>query len=161
LLLLLAVGFVTLQVRSSPRADDSWWVGLLLAAVAIVLIGRLVLAEKIPGDRQFWVTRPYRWRSLLGAKILFMGTFVNLPILLAQFLIVAVNRFPLASALPGLLWSQALLFALVGLPSVALAAISSSLPAFFFLELVLLTGVAGVPGFLMPLDTRLQFDGEG
>jgi len=40
----------------------SWW----------LLIGRVVHAETLVGDRQFWITRPYEWKKLLGAKVLFL-----------------------------------------------------------------------------------------
>ena len=66
----------------------------LVRAGAAFLIGRLVLAEAIPGDRQFWITRPYRWQSLLGAKVLFIIAFVNLPILAAQSVHPDHRRFP-------------------------------------------------------------------
>src|SRR5262245_52525141 len=85
------------------------WMDMLLLAAASYLIARLVHAEAIPGDRQFWITRPYRWGSLLAAKLLFMLAFVNLPILLAQWRIVAAGGFPFSSYIAGLLWSQVLL----------------------------------------------------
>src|SRR6266566_779128 len=82
------------------------WAELLLLVAGTYLIARLIQAEAIPGDRQFWVTRPYRWKSLIGAKLLFIFAFVNLPIALAQLRILIGGGFTLASSLPGLLWSQ-------------------------------------------------------
>jgi len=68
------------------HSPDPWWAEMLLTAAAGYLVARLIHAEAIPGDRQFWITRPYRWKSLLGAKLLFVLVFVNLPILIAQLL---------------------------------------------------------------------------
>ena len=60
----------------------AWW---FLASLA-------VYGESLPGNRQFWVTRPYRWTSLLGAKLLFLVAFVSLPLLLADCFILAHAR---------------------------------------------------------------------
>jgi hypothetical protein len=112
-----------------------------MVGAAAFLIGRLVLAETIPGDRQFWITRPYRWQNLLAAKLLFIVVFVNLPVLLADLFILIVDGFPFGPSLPGLLWSQVLLFTFVALPFAALAALSSGMAAFIFAQLIVL--VAG------------------
>ena len=84
LVLAIDMVFAAVHARTSHGLNDACWAELALIAVAAFLIGRLVLAEAIPGDRQFWITRPYRWQSLLGAKLLFIVAFVNLPILLAH-----------------------------------------------------------------------------
>lgn len=59
------------------------WAEILLPIAAVYLIARLIHAEAIPGERQFWTTRPYRWQSLLAAKILFILAFVSGPTLVA------------------------------------------------------------------------------
>src|SRR5688500_7485600 len=66
---------------------NALWTELLLVIAAVYLIARLIHAESIPGANQFWITRPYRWQSLLGAKLLFILAFVNLPICAAQLAI--------------------------------------------------------------------------
>jgi hypothetical protein len=107
--------------------NDSWLAQVFLFIGVASLVGRLVLAEAIPGDRQFWITRPYRWQSLLGAKLLFIVMFVNLPIFVAQLFILSIDGFPLAASVLGLLWSQVLLFAFM-LPFAAFATLSSVKP---------------------------------
>jgi hypothetical protein len=144
LVLLLAAAFAVLHVPRLLLANNSWLAELAFVATAAFLIGRLILAEPIPGDRQFWITRPYRWRSLLGAKILCIVTFVNLPLLLAQLFIVASDGFPLLASLPGLLWEQVLLFTFVALPCAALASLNGSMAAFIFSELVVVAAAAGL-----------------
>ena len=47
------------------------------------------------GDRQFWITRPYRWQSLLGAKVRFVLVFLNLPMTVAD----PAERSPSACAI--------------------------------------------------------------
>ena len=70
----------------------------LLAIAAVYLIARVVHAEAIPGDSQFWISRPYRWRSLLGAKLLFILVVVNLPVFLARLAILVTGGFPLGTS---------------------------------------------------------------
>src|SRR5271157_4677246 len=113
--------------------------GALLALFAAYLIARVVHAEAIPGDRQFWITRPYRWSSLLSAKLLFILAFVSLPIVFAQLFIVITDGFSLGSIMPGLLWSQVLILVVVALPIACIAAVTRNLSQFIF---SVLAGVA-------------------
>jgi hypothetical protein len=55
----------------------SWW----------ILITRVIQAERLVGDTQFWITRPYTWESLLAAKALFLMVFLWLPFFIAQCLL--------------------------------------------------------------------------
>jgi hypothetical protein len=127
---------------------------IVLVVGVVLLIGRLILAEALTGDCQFWITRPYRWQSLLGAKILFVIVFVNLPVFAAQFFIVLIDGFPLGSSVPGLLWSQFLLFACVALPFAAIAAVSSGIAPFIVSQLIVLIFGAGMLTLFSPLGTR-------
>src|ERR1019366_8950465 len=52
-------------------------------------IARVVHAETLVGDRQFWITRPYEWTKLLAAKVLFAVAWIGVPYLLAQALMLA------------------------------------------------------------------------
>lgn len=113
------------------------WTQIVFALAAAYLIARLIQDEPIPGDRQFWITRPYRWKSLLAAKALFILVFVNLPSLLAQVYLLSRAGFPLVPNGAGLVWSQLLDFAVVWLPIAALAALTSSLFSFNNSALVL------------------------
>src|ERR1035441_2581418 len=58
--------------------------GLLLWVAACILAIAAVHEDPLTGDRQFWITRPYSWKSLLLAKALFILVFVSLPALLDQ-----------------------------------------------------------------------------
>jgi hypothetical protein len=111
---------------------------LLWTVAAIYAIARVVHAEAIPGHNQFWITRPYRWKSLLGAKLLFILLFVNLPMAAAQGYMIAAANFPVAVSLPGLIWSQILFLICLSLPVAALAAITAGIASFLLSEFVVL-----------------------
>src|SRR4051812_46669514 len=78
----------------------------LLSTSGVYLITRLIHSEAVPGDNQFWLTRPYSWMSLLGAKITSLVLGVSLPLLAVRFAVFRVQGFPLFPGLWHLLWSQ-------------------------------------------------------
>jgi hypothetical protein len=104
----------------------SWW----------VLIVRAVHGETLTGDREFWPTRPYSWKSLLAAKALFLVMFVNLPILAAQASILLGHGFHLRSELASLLWNQVLLTVVLFLPVAAVGALTTGIVQFLLIGLV-------------------------
>lgn len=118
------------QRLADPRASRSvaWALVMFLLPLAWwILIARVIHAEALPGDRQFWTTRPYAWKSLLGAKALFVLLFVNLPLLIADAVILRAYGFSPGAEIPGLLWTQVLLTAAFVLPTAALSAITTGL----------------------------------
>ncbi len=92
----------------------SWW----------LVISPAIHEEKLVGDRQFWITRPYEWKKLLAAKVLFLIVFLYVPLLLAQFVMLAQAGFSPFSYIPGLLYDQLLLTCALVLPLVTLAALT-------------------------------------
>ena len=120
------VGAVTFGDNVSMLSD-------LLALAWCCLIALVILAEPIPGDRQFWLTRPYDRRSLWAAKALFVLAFVSLPLLVAQAAIIASDGFPVASNLSGLLWEQVLFATIIAFPAMALATLTKRMTQFVFL----------------------------
>jgi hypothetical protein len=143
LVTLFTLAFAVMHFHAAHNGlfSDTWLPEVCLFIGLATLIGRLILAEPIPGDRQFWITRPYRWKSLLAAKLLFILAFLNLPIFLAQVVILMADGFPIVSNLPGLLWSQVLLL-VFALPFVAFATLSSIKP----FQLILFAMLAGFWG---------------
>jgi hypothetical protein len=87
----------------------------------------LIQDEPLVGDRQFWVTRPYSRWSLLAAKALFIVLFMNVPLLIAGFVILAAAGFQPLAYLPELLWMQLLLVGTLVVPTLALASITRGL----------------------------------
>ena len=101
-------------------------VNLLLPVSWIFLIVRVVQGESLVGDRQFWVTRPYDWKQLLAAKALFVLTFVNFPLLLADAFLLAHAGFHPTHYLAGLLWLQLMWILFLFVWLTALAAVTNS-----------------------------------
>ena len=118
----------------------SWW----------LLITNLVHDERLVGDRQFWLTRPYEWKKLLAAKLLFLLVFLYLPFLMAQSYLLAVAGFSPLSFAPGLLFNLVLISCGSVLPLMALAAVTSN---FARMTLTLL-GVLLAFGLIAALSTR-------
>jgi hypothetical protein len=90
------------------------------------LIIAVIHEEKLPGDRQYWLTRPYSWKELLTAKALFVLAFINLPLFVWHVGAFAAVGIPLGEHLPALLWRQLFFSAFYILPVAALAAITRS-----------------------------------
>ena len=116
-----------------PFLPVAWW----------FLIARVIHAEALVGDRQFWLTRPYEWKSLLGAKLLFILIFVNLPLLMADAVIIRAAGFSIAHEMAGLLWTQVLLLTAFVLPVAAFSAITSGLQQLLFATLLVVMGMLG------------------
>ena len=138
LILAMTALFAFLGARSQPAVTqfsqrvDEWNVlyRLFLPFGWWYLIAAVIHEEPLPGHRQFWQTRPYAWTSLLGAKLLFIAAFVNLPVFLADCVIISAQGFPARGYLPQLFFRQILLTVLWLLPIAGLAAITNKLSQF-------------------------------
>jgi hypothetical protein len=111
------------------RESADQWTEILLVLAAAFLISRVVHAEPIPGDSQFWITRPYERKSLLASKVLFIAAFVSFPILAAQLYILGRAHFSILHNFAGLLLSDVVLF-FTWLSIAALAAVTASTSQF-------------------------------
>jgi ABC-type transport system involved in multi-copper enzyme maturation permease subunit len=125
----------------------SWW----------LLISRAVHGERLVGNTQFWLTRPYEWKNLLAAKLLFLLAFLYLPLFIAQCLLLAEAGFHPLSYLPGLLFNLLLITGVLVLPLAALSSVTSS---FAKMTLVLL-GVVVLYGGIVALSAGLPSDTTG
>jgi hypothetical protein len=112
-------------------------IAMLLPLSWSFLIVRLVHGESLVGDRQFWVTRPYEWKKLLAAKLLYVVTFVNLPLLAMDAFVLARAGLPPLAHLGGLVWMQVLIVSFFLLPVVALAAVAATTSQVFLAMLVI------------------------
>lgn len=132
LVLLVAYVARTIHNWSTPQAfptplDALWALVAPLVPIAwCFLIVRSVQDESLVGDRQFWVTRPYDWKSLLAAKALLALSFINVPLFIADVILLDKAGFSPARYLPGLLWMQLLMFVFLILPAAAISAITST-----------------------------------
>ncbi len=120
------------------RSSTSLMLMLLLPVALAFLTASGVFQEALPGDRQFWLTRPYSWPKLLSAKLLFFVIFVNLPLFFSDCYILGARGFAVIAVLPKLLLRQVFLSALFILPSFALAAITSTFAQFLLAWFILL-----------------------
>jgi hypothetical protein len=134
--LIAVAAFAFTGARRARGANDyaAWTLVLILLPLSWwTLIARAIHAEVLRGDRQFWITRPYAWISLLLAKALFIAAFINVPMLFADAIIVrAYSLHPLTTQLAGLLWSQVLLTVVFLLPIAALSAITTGFVQLIF-----------------------------
>src|SRR5579872_1708348 len=80
-LALLAVFAFTEALPDRKPSSHSEGLTLLPALAWFFLITRVIQSEALTGDKQFWVTRPYSWKSLLAAKIFFLLAFITLPLM--------------------------------------------------------------------------------
>jgi hypothetical protein len=140
--LVLTLFFAVADVTTGPISGASQVMEILLPAAWCFLIARAIHAEAIPGDRQFWLTRPYDRQSLWAAKALFALVFISLPMVVAQAGILFVVGLPVASNAPALLWEQVLIAAVYILPAAALAAVTANMVQFALAALVLVSGAA-------------------
>ncbi len=104
---------------------------MLLAAAIWVLIARAIQAEALPGDRQFWLTRPYRRSSLVLAKGLFVAVFLAAPMALSDLVILhgqGLGFFGHDAA--GFAWEQILRFMFLMVPAIGLAAVTRNMLEF-------------------------------
>jgi hypothetical protein len=159
IVLVVTAAFAFIGARRGFWLDDpganrsvAWsMVQLMLPLAWWILIARVVYGEILPGDRQFWITRPYRWTSLLGAKLLFIAVFVNLPLLAADVIIIRAYGFAPAEEIQGLVWKQILCTLVFLLPVAAVCAITSGFFQLLSVTFILLVGVlvwnVVIPGF--------------
>jgi hypothetical protein len=147
LLILILSGVQTwegLQERGGPDHDTEGPLTLLLPLAWSLLIARVIQTEALPGDRHFWLTRPYNRGSLVLSKLMFVAAFINFPFLIAQAAIILLDGLPLLSNLGGLLWNQVMLTILLLLPVAAVAALTRNL-AQFLPAVVLTAGMLAGP----------------
>src|SRR5215475_12083909 len=115
----------TYSGRPAPYYDTLS--GLALPLVCWLLVISAIHQEKLPGSRQYWLTRPYAWTELLASKVLFVAAFINLPLAVYHVAVCAAVGVPIADHLQALLWRQFFFTAFYILPAAALAAITRSL----------------------------------
>jgi hypothetical protein len=136
LLILVLSGSIAPQVRQGIWVKSS---GLpMLVSLLNILIPlswfaitvRVMQEESLVGDRQFWVTRPYRWQSLLAAKLLFAALCIWMPFLLMQCIM--AMRAGLNPLNAGLLTSTIMALLYIWLPCMLLANAFGTMPPAFF-----------------------------
>ncbi|HYL77485.1 MAG TPA: hypothetical protein VEU96_24945 [Bryobacteraceae bacterium] len=138
-------------------ACNLWFMLFMLPIAWCYVAARLIYAEPLVGDRLFWITRPYEWKSLLAAKAMFILAFVNLPMIVADVIILLRNGFPIFENLAGVLWHQFLIATVFVLPVVVFATITKGLAQLAWTTFLLLL----VPFFLFHRSNTTGVDWQG
>jgi len=110
--------FFSSLLRYLPLSLSLSWAFLLI---------RIVQGESLVGDRQFWLTRPYKWHTLLAAKLLAALLLVHLPLFLAQLLLLKLAFYPVFDSVAGLLQIQLMLFGFLTLPAFVVASLTRTI----------------------------------
>jgi hypothetical protein len=137
------------------RLEGPGMLGFALWLAAAFVVVSVIHDDRLVGDRQFWLTRPYSWKSLALAKLLFVLVFVSLPVLLAQIAELVANGLSPAEYAPQLLWRQCTLAAWTIFPCAALAAVTRNLVQ------VIVTGLALEAAFLLVLFESFNLGASG
>ena len=121
-----------------------------------LLIARVLLTEPLVGDRQFWVTRPYRWHKLLIAKSLLVVVFINLPLFVAQAFLLSKAGFSPAAHIADLLLIQGWWIILLILPVATLATLTANITQFLLTVLGIMVSIIG----MAILSNRFRYVGS-
>jgi hypothetical protein len=127
--------------------DARFWASMLVVLVPLAwafTVIRGIQSESLVGDRQFWITRPYDWRQLLAAKLLFILVFVNLPMFILDLFLLSKADFTPLRYLAGLFWMQLLITIILLLPMAALAAVTATVVQLLLTLLVIVLYVVGL-----------------
>jgi hypothetical protein len=158
--IVLALGLLVGAVSHLRPPGPSEGAGAILGGIMLLaswyLIACVVHQEAIPGNRQYWLTRPISRRDLLAAKLIFLLVFVCLPGLLVSAADLAVHGKQPLAYLPGLLAGGVSTLAWV-LPVAALAAITAGLVE--FVAAALAAWVAFAVGMFLLMSTRAYSPG--
>ncbi|MFN7937075.1 MAG: hypothetical protein U0R19_27375 [Bryobacteraceae bacterium] len=148
LILILQFAYAALHFRpqtssgpSIPEIVLSW----LIIATHMFFVSSAVHADAIPGDRQYWLTRPFTRLQLLTAKLLLTLLVIHVPLFLSDCLILTGHEFNPLLSLGGLLWRQALYFLSATMLMLALSAVTRNLTQFALSAIVLVAAVVFLP----------------
>lgn len=128
-------------VDSSPEAAQGQFLtGFFRGLAQWFLVVSVIHEEAVPGDRQYWLTRPIAWQDLLLAKAVFVLLFIHLPCFLTDVVTLAAHGQSIIRFFPSLLTCQFFILALDVLLPAAIAAVTATLARFVWLCLALLVG---------------------
>ncbi|MBL8233418.1 MAG: hypothetical protein JNL98_33285 [Bryobacterales bacterium] len=132
LVLISAVGFTWTQtaVANTPLPSRNVILalvgafGLAWATTCAFFVFRLVHADRLDGDTQYWLARPLEWRHLFAAKFAAITLVVVTPLFCCGLAELITAEIFSASLLPGLLWHMVVVSAFWIIPAWLLAALT-------------------------------------
>lgn len=145
--------FAALDARTVAGGENgSGIIEFVVCAAVWLLIARAVHEEALPGENQFWLTRPYERGSLLASKIMMAVFTVAVPLFVADCAILSMQSLPLGGNLGGLLLRQLVRAAWLILPPLAIASITRTITECVLVWLVALAiaGLGYFPGTTVP-----------
>ena len=161
--LMLAIGyFVVLDIRLSvlgPEGSGTLYIEAVVGAAVWFLIARVVHEESMPGENQFWLTRPYERGSLLLSKIMMAVGVVGVPLFVADCVILSMQSIPVTEHLGGLVLRQFVIGAWLVLPPFVIASITRSITEDVMVWLVAF-GIAAATYFPNGMPFRLRDTNE-
>src|ERR1035441_4771617 len=126
---------------SSPAAAPMQFItGLFELLAQLFLVVSVIHEEAVPGDRQYWLTRPIAWQDLLLAKAAFILLFIPLPCFLTDAVTLVAHGQSIVHFLPSLLACQFVILVRNILLPAAIAAVTATLAQFVWHCLALLIG---------------------
>lgn len=129
----------------------------LIVASQFVLITSAIHADGLVGENQFWITRPYDWRSLLCAKALFVIVCVVFPLALTQWYLVHAANLAQFSAIAGMVTSLLKFVLIPCLPIMVVASVTESIgAAFAFVAATLVVWAVTLQFILSGTDLRMS-----
>lgn len=123
--------------------------GQLMPVLWMVLIARAVHADNLVGQEQFWITRPYRWGSLLLAKAAFAVAGVVLPFVAMQCALLLEGGLNPFAAKAGMTRLLLRLGVQLILSFFVLASVTENLASMFTLLVALVVTWAGLLTFVL------------
>ena len=127
---------------SSPAAAPMQLItGLFELLAQWFLVVSLIHEEAVPGDHQYWLTRPIAWKDLLLAKAAFILVFIHLPCFLTDAVTLVAHGQSVIHFPPSLLACQFFILVRGVLLPAAIAAVTAALSQFVWHCLALLVGL--------------------
>ncbi len=144
--------------NSSSIKSSNALIAITLPLILYFLVALVVYQETLPGDRQFWLTRPYRRTSLIASKVLFVLVFVNFPLLLSDCCLLGANGFSVIGVASQLLIRQLHITLIFVLPSFAAAALTTGPLQFLMAWFAVLLGLIAENAFGMGVRGGSSFN---
>lgn len=98
--------------------------GLAWATTCAFFVFRVVHADRLDGDTQYWLARPLDWRNLFAAKFAAIALVVITPLFCCGLAELVAAKVFSASLLPQLLWHMVVVSAFWIIPAWLLAALT-------------------------------------
>lgn len=131
-----------------PKGALAYCLVALVPIAWAILTARTIHCDRLVGNTQYWLTRPYDWRKLLAAKLLFLAAFIYVPFFVAQCVLLVEAGFNPFNHLGGLFFNLFLLTTACVLPFVALVTLTKGFGRLMLVLLGLALVIAATAGIV-------------